>query len=57
MEAHAVKRFGLSGRNCLVTGGIKAIVEAIVTEFCGLEAHVSAVLLNLLQYGSPRPYQ
>ena len=53
MEAHAAKRFGLSGRNCLVTGGTKGIGEAIVTEFCGLGAHVSAaVLIKLLPCGS-----
>lgn len=37
---HALKRFGLLNKKCLVTGGTKGIGAAIVEELCGLGAQV-----------------
>jgi NAD(P)-dependent dehydrogenase (short-subunit alcohol dehydrogenase family) len=40
---HALSRYGLVGKKCLVTGATKGIGRAIVEEYCALGAEVTRV--------------
>lgn len=44
--SHALSRFGLVNKTCLVTGGTKGIGEAVIEELCGLGAQVRGAGAN-----------